>query len=340
MPTFVYPTAAELHLVAQDFLPRLTANRPAFEILPITTKDDDLIIWEQVGNFTGLQQIRGLNGSPPRVNAIGGNRYMMVPGAYGEFAYINEDEITRRRSFGTFADTLDLSDLVLMKQQHLLQRRYDRIEQIIWTLLTLGTFSVSSPTGGIVHTDSFPLQTFTAPVQWNAANIALATPLADMRAMQLKALGHSIVFDSTSTLYLNRVNINAILANTNQADLGGKKVMYGMSILDLSAVNTIFQGNDLPQIQPMEAGYYDETSTFQRFIATGTGVLVGKRTDGSPIGNYVMTRNANNPGVAPGAYTKVVDEGETKVPRALQVHDGHNGGPQIVFPSAVVTLAC
>jgi hypothetical protein len=32
------------------------------------------------------RQIRGLNGQPKRVNALGGNRFTIEPGVYGEFA--------------------------------------------------------------------------------------------------------------------------------------------------------------------------------------------------------------------------------------------------------------
>jgi hypothetical protein len=52
-----------------------------------------------------------------------------------------------------------------------------------------------------------------------------------------------------------------------------------------------------------------------------------------------MTRNANNPNMKPGAYMKVFDRGEATVPRSIDVHDGHNGGPCIYYPSALVKLS-
>jgi hypothetical protein len=51
-----------------------------------------------------------------------------------------------------------------------------------------------------------------------------------------------------------------------------------------------------------------------------------------------MVRNANNPGLAPGAYMKIVDNGDRAVPRLIQVHDGHNGGPALLYPSAIVVM--
>ncbi len=42
----------------------------------------------------------------------------------------------------------------------------------------------------------------------------------------------------------------------------------------------------------------------------------------------------------PGPYTLVIDRREDEVPRQIQVHDGHNGGPVIYYPSGVVVLSC
>ena len=51
-----------------------------------------------------------------------------------------------------------------------------------------------------------------------------------------------------------------------------------------------------------------------------------------------MIRNANNPDMAPGAYMKVIDNGERAVPRSIQVHDGWNGGIEFFYPSAIQIL--
>jgi hypothetical protein len=143
MADLTYPSAIELAQIAQTLAPRLTADRPIFDIFPMRPVDSHLLEWDQMDNFIGLQQIRGLNGEPPRVKQIGGKRYLMVPGVYGEFALLDEQQLTTRRPWGTFTGTIDVSDLVLEKQNQLLQRRYDRIELTGWTLLATGTFSVS-----------------------------------------------------------------------------------------------------------------------------------------------------------------------------------------------------
>ena len=332
---FYLPSNAEIKEVEQDLLPRLMADRPIFDILPIEEVDDDLIIWEQEANYIGLQAYRGINGQPSRVKKVADNRYIVQPGYYGDQQDLNEQDLTRRRLFGTFGTAVDVSDLVAKAQRQLLVRRLDRIEQIGWSLLTLGAFSTFNEDGLLVHTDTFSTQTFTASVSW--INLSTATPLQDLRALKLLHRGHSVRFDSKATLYVNQTTLNALLNNTNANDLGGKKNMYGATAnLSVDEVNKILLGNDLPRVEAMDEGYIDDSGTFQLFIPNYTGTLVGKRMSGTPIGSYAMTRNANNPDMAAGAYTKVVDHGEKEVPRRIVIHDGHNGGPKLPLPTGIV----
>lgn len=343
MPEFTFPTNAELREIAQDLLPRLAADRPVFDFMPIEEPDAFLVMWEQEDSYTGLQQIRGLNGAPPKVQRIGLKRYQMQGGVYGEYIPLDETELTVRRQYGTFATPVDLSDLVMRAQRQLLGRRLDRIETIVWNLLTTGTFSVPGPSGAILHQDSFTLQTFTATVPWSTP--ATATPLADLRAVQILARGHSVRFDRTSKLFVNQITANSLLTNTNSADVFGRRVSGLATVNSITQLNELLTMDNLPNIVPYDNGYLADpvvpggATTFVPFLADHTGVVIGARTDGAPIGNFQMIRNANNPDLGPGAYMKVIDRGEIDVPRAIEVHDGFSGGPAIWFPSAIVKLA-
>jgi hypothetical protein len=75
------------------------------------------------------------------------------------------------------------------------------------------------------------------------------------------------------------------------------------------------------------------------FIPNNKVVVVGTRPAGQRVGEYRITRNANNPDLGPGPYMKVVDNGEDKVPREIDVHDGHNGGPVLYYPGAIVVMS-
>src|SRR5690349_10334769 len=123
MANYIIPTSADIQKVAQVKAPRLEADRLIFQFMPIRTKDATLIMWEQADNYTGLQQIRGINGEPPKVQPTGVSQFQMQPGFYGEQIEVNEREMTERRAYGTFGQPVDLSDLVMERQDLLLNRR-------------------------------------------------------------------------------------------------------------------------------------------------------------------------------------------------------------------------
>lgn len=339
MSTFVYPTSAELQAIAQKKMPRLTADRPIFDFFPIRTQDAAALLWEQLDSFAGLQQLRGINGAPHKVNPVGLKRFRYDPGVYGEFIPINEQELTERRQQGSFGTPINIEDLILERQDQLLLRRLDRIEQICWLLLTTGTFSVSLPYGGVAHSDTFTLQTFDSTVGWGTA--ATSTPLADFRAVQLKRRGYSVSFGADARAYMNQVTYNKLAVNTNAADLYGRRTAGLGTFNNLPGINSLLLGDNLPSIVIYDEGYLttpgDETS-FVPFIPDDKVVVIGRRPAGQVVGEYRMVRNANNPDLAPGPYMKIIDRGETHVPREIEVHDGHNGGPVLFFGSAIVLM--
>jgi hypothetical protein len=334
--TFTFPSNAELTAIAQDKMPRLTQDRAIFKILPIRNVPEALLLWEQLDNFKGLQQVRGYNGQPPRVLPAGIKQYSMQPGVYGEHIPISEQELTTRRAQGTWGTPISIDSLVMEKQDQLLQRRLDRIEYIGWTLLSTGTFSVPGPNGAIVHTDTFNLQIYNAVVPWST--FATSTPLADFSAVQLLARGHSVDFGAAALAYMNRGTFNNLRQNTNAADLYGRRTAGLGTFNNLQGINQLLQGDDLPGIQVYDVGYYDDAAVFHTFIPNNTCVVVGVRPAGQLVGEYRMTRNLNAPDNSEGPYMRVIDRGEIEVPRQIEVHDGHNGGPVIYFASAVVVM--
>lgn len=334
MTDFLIPTALELKLVEQDLLPRLMANRPIFDWFPIIESDDSILAWEQQDNYVGLQQLRGLNGSPPRVQRTGAKRYMTEPGVYGEFSLIDEAELTRRRAYGSLTQLVDTTELVGIEQQRLLQRRLDRQELICWTLLTTGSFTVLAYTGAPAHADTYNFQSFTAAVSWGT--YTTATPLADLRAIQTLSRGHSVSFDGNAVAVMNRKTSNKVFSNTNSADIYGRRTQGLGTYNSQTQVNTLLTEDDIPNIQVYDQGYLDDTGTFVPYIPDNKAIVIGKRLNDAPLGNFVMTRNATNPGLAPGAYTEVKDN---NLPRSIEVHDGFNGGVTLSYPSSVVVMS-
>ena len=337
MTTFTFPTASELRAVEADKITRLITDRPIFDLMPMSDIDTATLVWEQRDNVLGLQQARGIGGPPLRVNNLGMKQWGVTPGYYGEFVRLDEVQLTLRRQYGSFNQPIKIDDLVMEAQDQLLERRLDRVEFTGWTLFTTGTFNSLGPSGQVMHTDSYTFQTFTAGVAWTTP--ATSAPLANLRTIQLLSRGHSVSFGRKAVLYINRVTSNALLANTNSADLFGRRTAGLGTFENLGQINDLLLGEDLPEIRIYDEGYLRESDgAFVPFIANNKGVLIGRRSSGVAIGQYQMTRNANNADLAPGAYMKVVDSLETSqpVPRTIDVHDGHNGGPAIFYPNAVV----
>lgn len=356
--TYVFPTSQQITAIAQEKLPVLQMNDPIFTQFPIVSKPWVNLRWEQMDSFKGLQQLRGIGGEPNRVAKVGAKSYLMEPGAYGEFQTIDEKELLERRPLGSWDGFVNISDLVMTAQDQLLNRRINRIKWILWQLLTTGRFYVplvtAPSTGGATpgsagHSDQwisvtglgqYGFQSATSAVAWDT--YATATPLQDFRAIKLLARGRSVDFGPGATAYMNQSTFNHLIRNTNAADFGGKRAMNQTfsTLTSVSDVNRVFLDADLPQIAIHDDGYIDDNGVFQLYIPTGTCVVVGKRVNGDPLGNYVYTRNMVNGG-EPGPYMFVNDYNAApirRVPPSIEVHDGHNGGPVLYYPSAIVRL--
>lgn len=346
MDQFTYPTNGELREIEPDLVRQLTLTDPLFRHFPIVNANADVLMWECYDRMTGLQAARGLNGDPTHVLPVGAKGYVAQPGVYGEFLPIDEKYLTQARPLGVMAGPIDLTTEIRRNQDFLLGREIDRIKQIGWTLLSTGTFSVLGRDGSVVHTDRFTMQTATASVVWST--VATATPMADFRAVKLLSRGHSISFGAGAVAYMNQATFNEMLSNTNTVDLGGKLTSLlhtgaesAAAMADLPLLNKILLGAGLPTIEIYDEGYIDDTDTFQLFIPNDVVIIVGRRTTGANLGEYRMTRNANNPNFAPGSYVQVVDSLTTgnPVPRRIELHRGHNGGPVIFYPNGIVRLS-
>jgi len=349
MSQFTYPTTQEIKEISAELQPKLIANSPIFGHFPIVEVSSSKLSWVQRDDYQGMQQVRGLNGQPGIVAHLGSRRYAYEPGVYGEVYPIDEMEITERARLAQVSPSpISIDDLVMDGNRQLLHRENVLMEYILWTLVSSGTFAISKD-GLVIATDSYPIQTATAAVDWDT--VATATPIADLRTVKVLGRGKGVSFGAGATAYMNLLTFNKMLANTNTADLAGKlsRILSmgtnnGVELADLSLINKILAGADLPTIAIYDEGYKAETTgTWTPFIATDKVAIIGKRNAGEPLGEYRKTINANNDPVGPGSYVKVVDSATpgnpNPVPRKVDVHRGHNGGPVIYYPSGVVVLS-
>lgn len=335
MSNFVFPTSAELRKIEQVKIPLLTLKDPIFTVMPIKNLDNFIVMWEQKDNYFGLQQLRGLDGQPSRVNPVGAKRFQMLPGVYGEYSAVTEEELTLRRSLGSFGTPIDISDIVMERQEQLLGRRIDRIRQIGWDVVQ-GRFSVTG-NGGIVHTDAYPVQRYTAATPW--ATSATSTPLQDFRNIQLFEEGRTCSFGSDAKAFMNRRTFNSMVQNTNLSDIAGRRVTGLLNVLNFEEINRVLMGEGLPSIVIHNDGYFNESQTWTPFIPNNRVIVVGSRPNGT-IAEYQMVRNATNPNLEPGAYMKVWDSAveDNRPPRRIEIHDGHSGGPALYFPGDIINM--
>jgi len=347
MSQFTYPTTQEIKEISAELQPKLIADSPIFTHFPIIEVNSSKMSWEQRDSYRGMQQVRGLNGQPGVVSHVGAKRYSYEPGVYGEVYPIDEMEITERARLAQVSPTpISIDDLVMGANRQLLHRENVLIEYILWLLVTTGTFAIAKD-GYALHTDAYAIQTATAAVDWDT--VATATPITDFRAVKLLGRGKGVSFGGGATAYMNLVTFNKMLANTNTSDLRGQLALLlqvpgaGPVVMDLSMINKILVGADLPQIAIYDEGYLNDAGTWVPFIANDKVAIVGKRVAGEPLGEYRKTINANNDPVGPGSYVKVVDSAmpgnANPVPRKVDIHRGHNGGPVIYYPSGVVVLS-
>ena len=336
MIQFPLPTSADLREVEQVLLPVVRADDPIFSVFPDEYTEEMVLMWEQEDDYVGLQNVRGLGGKPSRVASVGFRQFTQRPGVYGEYMTLEEAELTKRRRMASFGVPMKISDMIAKKQLQLLVRRVNRQRKMLWDLALYGLFSVIDPRGVVVHTDGYTPQTYSASVSWS--DHANSTPLADLRAIQLLSRGQSVDFGASATVQVNRTQANHAIANTNLNDLGGKRLTGLTPANSMNAINTILSGEGLPQLQVFDDGYKDESNTFQLFIPGSKGLMIGKRTSGTPIGGFRYTLNVNAENGEPGTYMRVIDRSTTEVPAEIEVHDGFNGGPVIYFPGSLVSL--
>lgn len=339
------PTNADLQEVEQEVLPVLTQDDELFSYFPIESEDADTLEWEQEDIYTGLMTVRGLNGQPGRVKNVGMKKWEVTPYYAGDYAEADEKEMTRLRKYGTYSDPAELDDIVGKKFKQLLTREMNLFRKVIADFLTTGTYSVLGQQGQVMKTDSFNITTATANPLWSVPSTS--TPLADLRSIIAGVIGYDYDFGPDAKILMNTHTWHYMIANTNPADLYGRRTEGLGTFNNMGAVNQLLAGDGLPQIKIYDKCWFTDAGVKTFFIPTGKVVILGKRSTGKALGAMVKTRNANNPEVGPNSYNWVVDpfsfaQGNVlpvgNIPRTLQVHRGHNAALKVPFPRGILAL--
>ena len=343
MPTtFELQAAVAVREVNQLKVPLLLDKRRGLNLVPTVLSDETTLTYERRRVFAGILAPRGEGGPAGRHQLPAIDSYTCNPGYYAGTTVLKEKDLVGRRAVGSWTEFDENGALTDRASEMLLQFEYDRMEKNIWDTLTLGAYEVVGDDGRTYYRDAYNITTATygANGAWSYANAATATPLLDLRNIIAGLeLGVSVDF-TNGKMYMSRITFNNIIANSNSADLGKTRMQYGQTLNSVSSLNDILLENGLPAIELYDESWYPAGSIQQsqatRFITPGKIVVVGKRMDGETIGEYRLTRSANNAG-KPGQFTLVKDRRD-EVPAEIEITQGHNGGPVIFYPEAVCSI--
>lgn len=335
-----YPTSRRLVEINPEKVINLQRERPTFRLFPDQNDDEAWRLeWFQKDNYRGFQQLRGLNGQPSYVRMVGQKWFSQEPGVFGEYMYVDERMMTQRARIAGNREggRVPITDLVTERQDYLNAREIDLKEWLHWAIILNGTFALLGPTGAAFRA-TFPIQILTLS---NWSDHPNATPYADYLGLKTLTRGKSLNFGAAAQSYGNVTTVSHAFLNTNPDDLGGKFVgQFGNRIgapATLADINNILRGGGLPLLNEYDEGYNRETDgAFQLWIPDDVISIIGARTDGSTLGAYRHVTNVNNDNAAAGRYTKVIDTRERTVPRKISIHQGHNGGPVLFYPSAII----
>jgi hypothetical protein len=345
---YIYPQNYEMREIEPELIRLGLEGRVGLQIAPIQRSNSAKVRWRQRDIYRGMQNMRGYDGSPVRVNRPGSKWYEYNPGVFGDFIIIDEQELTERAGPGVNVATtpIDVEDLTMESDSVLVGRELDRMEWAVWTLLTTGTISINLPGDDgqtVGWTATYTLQTFTAGVSWST--FATATPIIDLQTIAQggSPAGRSVSFGAGSVAYMNSFTANLLLNNSNAADLGGRRIGGGSTLNTLQNIRDFLIGQNLPTIAVYDNGYVDDYGTYNKFIPNKKVVVVGQRANNATIAAYMVTRNANA-NFAPQSYRYVVDRingtnAEKRTPPNIEIHRGHNGGPVMFYPSAIFVMS-
>ena len=341
MVTYTYQANAVLTEISQNLIQSASLDDPIFKIFPIRERGASRLRWSIKDNYKGLMKLRGLGGEPTSIQKVSSNIFEEIPGVYGEFASVDETEMTNRASNYPAAANIPIpvNDLVAESQEQLTLRQVQRMKQICWALAVAGAFSVALPTGGIGHSATYNSQTVTVSPLWSAGSTA--TPLKNFRDLQPSfGVATSTMFNGMAQAWTNSFTLNAALGNTNASDLGGKRTPGGGTINGITGVNQVLLDQNTPQINIWDDGYIDDNGTFQLYIPNGKVLIVGARPAGETPGEFQMTINMVSQNSKP--YSLVDDRANPgprqSVPPKLDVHQGFNGGPVMERPSQLIVM--
>ena len=332
--------AVKLRKLAKLYLPRALSSRVLLDIFPMVSANATKLIYERDQLYTGVQGAVGMGGRATPVNKQGFDSWAVEPGYYKDAWTIDEEELVNLRDSGKWDDFKNYTAQAAAGTEHLTKRFLDRVELSISQIIMSGAFTAADKSGAIKDRQVFNVPQYTPATLFS--DLANSQPLNYIRDLiPTLEIGKSVRFQKGFML-MSRPTLNLILKNQNAADLNGRRLGYGQTVNSEKELSELLVSNDLPPVKVYDEGYYLDppgtAPTFNRFMTNGKIVMVGVRQDGEQLGEYRLTRCAQNgENAGPGEWYQVEDR-RKKDPVSVVLRAGHAGGPVPYYTEGFATI--
>jgi hypothetical protein len=335
-PIYDFPENAVLNQFERERLPIIANNYAGNELFPIVEENAANILWEIRDNVEGMTFAVGAGEAFPNTDPTGVTRFYTPAGRFGEARTLDSEKIERGRNIGQFGQAIDVSAEMGVQQEEMAIREQVLIEYLRWQLLVSGSAQALKKDGTPITVATFPVQSYT-PVNPGFNTTGSATPFFEFENLRQTYNGYGHDFGAKGKGFLNSRTLDSIVNNTNQSDLGSRRLNFGQTLNSVVDLNKIFLGQNLPTLIAYDETYLNSSGVPTRYIPDGYIVVVGWRPGmGCQLGNYLMTRNVNNPGGEPGLY--VASGIHERAPRTPWTERGHNGGLRQTYRRQVVVM--
>jgi hypothetical protein len=333
--------ATILREVASHLLERDIAKSKLLKLFPLVKRDETTLVFERQQVRVGQQHARGNDGPTGPVPKRGIDQFSVPASKYGDHYMITEGELIEKRAMGDIAKFMSTDKQTAAGVADLEDRYIARLHTNIANMLMNGTYTAADATGREMVREIYAIPQYTPNTLFD--ELGTATPLTYIRNLIPRLeLGVSVNFRS-GVILCSRPTANLILNNSNAADMRGVRRDAGATINSIEDVNKLLAANDLPQIEVIDDGFYPgpvvsgRPTNFTRFLTNGKMVLLGARDDNQPIGEYRLTRAAQN-NSQPGEWYTVEDNRQQNSKHHILLSMGHNGGPVPYYPEAIAVI--
>ncbi len=334
-----FPTAVELSEIASERARVLEAESALSEFMPMNTKDGYLVEWEYRENVSGLSPLVQNDATYGVTRGTGSKVFGMNPSHFGETRQMGVTEMLNIRNLGTYAHE-EAAAWLERNMTEILIRQRNTMEAMRSQIMVNAAVSMLDKAGNLTTVSQWDRPSsgtlvLTGNDRWNQASTGIV--LQPFRTIRDTKRGLGFDFGRKAKAVANSKTWALAWTNTNSADLGGERGMYGQTIRNLSGLGeAMVMRDNLPTPVACDDSYIDGDGVVQMLIPDNYVLVVGYHaTNGLRLGNIEIKSHPSLMGRA-GIYANT---GMTHVePPIPYVSLGALFGPRIDYLNQLVLL--